>query len=68
MKAWKKILTRTSYAEASIIQGVLEENEVPVQMQNKQDSSYPMFGYIEIYVPEHLVETAKKLLEKSMLN
>ncbi|MBN8719476.1 Putative signal transducing protein [Hydrobacter penzbergensis] len=68
MKAWKKILTRTSYAEASIIQGVLEENEVPVQLLNKQDSSYPMFGYIEIYVPEHLVETAKKLLEKSMLN
>lgn len=68
MNAWKKILTRTSYAEASIIQGVLEENQVPVQLLNKQDSSYPMFGYIEIYVPEHLAETAKKLLEKSMLN
>lgn len=68
MKPWKKILTRTSYAEANIIRGVLEDNHVPVQVLNKQDSSYPMFGYIEIYVPEHLAETAKQLLGKSLLN
>lgn len=68
MIAWKKLLTRTSYAEASIIQGVLEENEIPVQVLNKQDSSYPMFGQIEIYVPEHLAETASRLLDKGLLN
>jgi hypothetical protein len=68
MMVWKKILTKTSYAEVSIIQGMLEENQVPVQVLNKQDSSYPMFGYIEIYVPEHLAETAKQLLEKGMMN
>ncbi len=54
MKPWKKILTRTSYAEANIIRGVLEDNHVPVQVLNKQDSSYPMLGYIEKYVPEQL--------------
>ena len=66
--SWTRLLTRTSFAEASIIQGMLEENNVPVQLLNKQDSSYPMFGYIEVYVPEHLVETANQLLGKALLN
>ncbi len=68
MTPWKKLLTKNSYAEASIVQGMLEENNVPVQLLNKQDSSYPMFGYIEVYVPEHLEETAKQLLEQTFLN
>ncbi len=68
MKQWLKIFATRNPAEASIIQGMLEENNVPVQMMNKQDSSYLNFGDIELYVPMHLMETAKQLIEQNLLN
>ncbi len=68
MQQWKKIFSTRNYAEASIIQGLLEENEIPVQVLNKQDSSYVNFGDIEIYVPDLLNETAKKIINKTILN
>ena len=68
MKNWDKIFSTKNFAEASIVQGFLEENEVPVQVLNKQDSSYPMFGEIELYVPAHLNITAKQLIDKALLN
>jgi hypothetical protein len=68
MQQWKKIFSTRNYAEASIIQGLLEENEIPVQVLNKQDSSYVNFGDIEIYVPDLLKETAKQIINKTILN
>jgi hypothetical protein len=68
MKHWDKIYSTKNLAEASIIQGLLAENDVPVQILNKQDSSYPMFGDIELYVPAHLNITAKQLIENALLN
>ena len=68
MNSWTKVFATRSIAEASIIQGMLEENQVPVQQLNKQDSSYINFGEIELYVPEHLKEMASQLVEKSLLN
>lgn len=68
MNSWIKIFATRSFAEASIIQGMLEENQVPVQQLNKQDSSYVNFGEIELYVPAHLKETAAQLVQKSLFN
>jgi hypothetical protein len=68
MQQWKKIFSTRDYAEASIIQGLLEENEIPVQVLNKQDSSYVNFGDIELYVPDLLNETAKQIINKTILN
>lgn len=68
MDPWKKIFATRNPAEASIIQGMLEENEVPVQVMNKQDSSYLNFGDIELFVPGHLIEMAKQLIAKNLLN
>ncbi len=68
MHQWLKIFATRNPAEASIIQGMLEENNVPVQIMNKQDSSYLNFGDIELYVPLHLMETAKQLIEQNLLN
>ena len=67
MSPWKKIYVTRNHAEASIIQGMLEENNISVQTMNKQDSSY-LIGEIELYVPEHLVETAKQLVDRNLLN
>ena len=68
MEPWQKIYATRNPAEASIIQGMLEENDIPVQVMNKQDSSYLNFGDIELYVPEHLSETAKQLRAANLLN
>ncbi|MBH2005552.1 MAG: DUF2007 domain-containing protein [Sphingobacteriia bacterium] len=68
MEPWIKIFATRSIAEASIVRGMLEENQVPVQQLNKQDSSYLNFGDIELYVPAHLKDTAVQLVQKSLLN
>ncbi len=67
-EGWIKIYATRNIAEASILQGMLEENQVPVQVMNKLDSSYLNFGDIELYVPAHLAETAKQLVAASLLN
>lgn len=68
MANWTKLYATRSMAEASIIQGMLEENEIPVQVMNRQDSSYLNFGDIELYVPEHLAVTATQLINQNLLN
>ena len=68
MEKWFLLYTTRSFAEASIIKGMLEENQVPVYIMNKQDSSYLNFGDIEIYVANELKETAKHLLDKTLMN
>ena len=68
MHNWQKIYATRNLAEASIVQGMLEENHIPVPIMNKQDSSYLNFGDIELYVPLHLAETARQLLASNLLN
>ncbi len=68
MQQWHLIKSTNSLPEASILQGMLEENNIPVQLLNKLDSSYQIFGEIEIYVPLHLKNVAVDLLNKTLLN
>jgi hypothetical protein len=65
---WYKLYSTCNYTEAGIIQGMLEENQIPVRVMNKLDSSYLLFGEIEVYVPAHLKDLAQSLLDKSILN
>ena len=68
MKDWFKLYTTRDYTEANIIKGMLEENNIEVVILNKLDSSYLSFGEIELYVPTHLKDIAKQLLDKSLNN
>ncbi|MEP6514219.1 MAG: DUF2007 domain-containing protein [Parafilimonas sp.] len=68
MKGWVKLYTTRNYTEANIIKGMLEENNVAVIIMNKLDSSYLSFGDIELYVPSHLKEVAKNLIDKGLVN
>lgn len=68
MSQWLKIYATRNLAEASIVQGLLSENEIPVQIMNKMDSSYLNFGDIEVYVPSYLKDVARELLNKALLN
>jgi hypothetical protein len=68
MKSWFLLYTTRNLAEASIIKGLLQENLIKVMVMNKQDSSYPAFGEIELYVPIHFKNIATHLLDKALLN
>jgi len=68
MNDWFKLYTTRNYAEANIIKGMLEENNIQVVVLNKLDSSYLSFGEIELYVPAHLKDIAIQLLDKSLNN
>ena len=66
---WHKLYVTKMYTEAAIIQGRLEENEITVQVLNKQDSMYNIaVGHYELYVPMHLKEMAASLLNDVLEN
>ena len=68
MNNWYLLYATRNLPEANIIKGMLEENSVPVMMVNKQSSTYIIFGDIELYVPVHLKDIAKQLLNQDMVN
>ena len=63
MKDWKKVFSSTQLATASMVAGILIENEVPASVVNKIDSSYVFLGQAEVYVPENLVDKAEAIVK-----
>ena len=59
-----KILSTDNPNKAAIIKQMLEENNVKVVLLNKQDSSYLMFGLVELYVQENQLEKSENLLKE----
>ena len=59
-----KLLSTENPNKAEITKQMLEENNITVVLLNKQDSSYLMFGSIELYVNEKQLKFAKKLLNE----
>jgi len=59
-----KILSTDNPNKAAIIKQMLEENNVKVVLLNKQDSSYLMFGLVELYVQENQVDKSENLLKE----
>ena len=68
MEGWLKIYGTRNYAEASIVKGMLEENNIAAVVMNKLDSSYPAIGEVEIYVPLHLKNIALGLINNYWRN
>lgn len=66
--SWTVIYKATTLPEASIVKGMLEENQVPVIIFSKQDSSYLNFGLIELHVPDHLQQIARQLVDQALQN
>ena len=58
-----KILSTDNPNKAAIIKQMLEENNIKVVLLNKQDSSYLMFGLVELYVQEGQVQKTEDLLK-----
>lgn len=67
-KSWFLLFRTPDVTKASIIKGMLEENRIRVMVLNKQDSSYLNFGDIELYVPTHLKDIARHLMDNTLMN
>lgn len=57
-----KLVSTNNPNKAEIMKQMLEENNINVVLLNKQDSSYLMFGPIELYVNPAQLNQAKDLL------
>ena len=68
MQGWFKMYSTKNYFEANIIKGLLEENQIQVVVLNMQDSSYLVFGEIELYVLMHFKEIALRLIHNTLSN
>lgn len=64
-KNWTKIFSSTNPIEVEILKQMLKENGIISIDINQQDSSYNMFGNINLYVQEEYVENAIKLMEQN---
>ena len=59
-----KVLSTDNPNKAAIIKQMLEENNIKVVLLNKQDSSYLMFGLVELYVQEDQLQKTENLLKE----
>jgi hypothetical protein len=62
-KSWVKIYQTTELHKVELIKAMLEENEIPNVVLNKQDSSYLSFGEIELFVQQEDAISALHLIE-----
>ena len=64
-QGWKKIKVYTNAIEAEIVKQMLVESGIPAIVLNKQDSSYLVFGKIELYVNQQDEQQALVLIEST---
>jgi len=63
-KNWIKIYSSTDPVEVEILKHVLLENNIHAVNINQQDSSYLMFGTINLYIKSDNQKKALQLMEK----
>ena len=63
-KNWINIFSSANPIEVEIIKQMLEENNITAVILNKQDSSYNMFGAIDLFVIEAKQEISLQLINK----
>ena len=61
---WINIYSSTEPVEVEILKHVFLENNIYAINLNRQDSSYLMFGTIDLYIKSHNQKKALQLIEK----
>ena len=64
LNGWFKIYTSTNPIKVEIIKHMLKENNIDSVIINKQDSSYNMFGNIELYTKKTNHKLAIELIKQ----
>jgi len=63
-KNWINIFSSANPIEVEIVKQMLDENNITAVTLNKQDSSYNLFGTIDLYVKEENKSIALQLINK----
>ena len=63
-KNWTNIYSSTDPVEVEILKHVLLENNIQSVNINRQDSSYLMFGTIDLYIKSYNQKKALQLIER----
>ncbi len=63
MTNWESVYISKDRMRAELIKNELINNAVNAVILDKVDASYPVFGTVQVNVPEHQVESAKKLID-----
>lgn len=67
VQGWQKIYTTSLRHKAEIVKGALENNSIPAVILDKKDSSYHLFGEVEIYVNPEDTESAESIILSQQL-
>lgn len=62
---WRILKESNQVFELEMMKGFLHENNIDAVVMNKQDSSYKVFGEVELLVKEEDVQRAEELLNHS---
>ena len=60
---WILIFSTPQPWQAEMAKQILEENGIEAVVMNRRDSSYTVFGEVEVYVTKEDVERSKELLK-----
>ena len=63
-KKWINLYSSSNPIEVEIVKQMLDENNINAVILNNQDSSYNMFGSIDLYVKEENQKTGLQLINK----
>ena len=63
MSNWKKVFSSSQLALASMVAGILKEQQIQSNLLNKIDSSYVFLGEAEVYVSESDFDTALQIVK-----
>ena len=64
-KNWINIFSSANPIEVEIVKQMLDENNITAVILNKQDSSYNLFGSIDLYVKEENRTIALQLINET---
>ena len=67
-KNWVKIFTSTNFYQSEIVKQVLTGYQIDAVLLNRQASSHPAFGDIEVYVHQENFSEAIEIMILNQIN
>jgi hypothetical protein len=62
---WEAIFSSSKLYQVEIMKSLLEDENIPCVIINKQDSAYIVIGEIELYVKSEDILKAKQIINRS---
>jgi len=62
---WEAIFSSPKLYQVEIMKSLLEDENIPCVIVNKQDSAYIVIGEIELYVKSEDILKAKQIINRS---